>query len=106
MAIASLGPYDIPSRSRQELYGDDILISVWWKDNRLFCAAAMFRAPKAMTWGDFKSQLVDPWAGSDPEYDASHAFTWGYDGEPFTPQDDKTLEELGIGHKHVISMAG
>ena len=57
MAVRSIGEYDFPSRSRQELYGDDQLVHLWWRDNPWFCAAACFRAPKAMTWGDFRAWL-------------------------------------------------
>ncbi len=105
MAVKALGTYDFPSRSRQELYGDDMLVHVWWKDNPMFCAAATFRAPTAMTWADFKAQMIDPWAGSDPAYDPAFAFAWGYDGGDFAPNEAKTLAELGVGHKHTISMA-
>lgn len=106
MAVKALGPYDFPSKSRQELYGDDQLVHVWWRNNRMFCAAATFRAPTSMTWADFRQGCVDPWAASDPDFDASTAFEWALDGEAFTPEDDMTLEQLGIGHKHVVSLVG
>ena len=84
MALKTIGTYEFPSRSRQELYGEDMLVHVWWKDNPMFCAAATFRAPQAMSWGDFRAAIVDPWASSDPDYDAAHEFSWGLDGQPFT----------------------
>ena len=58
MAVQSIGTYDFPSRSRQELYGDDQLVHLWFQENMWFCAAACFRAPKAMTWGDFWTGLA------------------------------------------------
>lgn len=106
MAIKSLAPYEFESRSRQELYGDDQLVHVWWKNNRMFSAAATFRAPKAMTWGDFRSAMIDPWAGSDPDYDPKATYEWALEGQVFTPDDAATLESLGIGHKLVVSMKG
>lgn len=69
MAIKSLGAYDFPSRSRQELYGDDQLVSVWFQDTMWFAAPAMFRAPRAMTWADFRDQMFVPFAEEDPDYD-------------------------------------
>lgn len=104
MAIKSLGTYEFPSRSAKELYGDDQLVHVVWKGNRMFCAGATFRAPTAMRWADFKSQMVDPWAASDPDYDAAASFQWALDGEPFSPAADATLADLGVGHKHTLSM--
>lgn len=104
MTVKALAPYDFPSRSRQELYGDDQLVNVWWKDNPMFCAAAAFRAPRAMTWADFKSQLVDPWAGSDPDYDPAGSFVWKLEGEEIHPEDAQTLTDLGVGHKYTLSL--
>ncbi|MDO5629808.1 MAG: phenol hydroxylase subunit P4 [Mobilicoccus sp.] len=104
MSVKSLGTYEFPSRSRQELYGDDILVNVWWKDNPMFCSAAMFRAPQQMTWGDFKSQMVDAWAGSDPDYDPSGAFSWSLEGAPIQPDEGATLTDLGVGHKYTLAM--
>lgn len=106
MTVKSLGEYDFPSRSRQELYGDDQLVHVWWKDNPLFCSAATFRAPQAMTWADFKSQMVDPWAGSDPDYDPEGSYAWALEGEPITPEDGQSLVDLGVGHKYTLSLQG
>lgn len=105
MAVKSIGEYSFPSRSRQELYGEDQLVHVWWRDNPWFCAAACFRAPKAMTWGDFWNGLVIPFMEEDPDFDPAHPFAWALEGESFTPDPAATLESLGVFHKSVISMS-
>ena len=102
MAIKSLGAYDFPSRSRQELYGDDQLVSVWFQDTMWFASPAMFRAPREMTWGDFKAQVFVPFAQEDPDYDPDAPRTWTLHGAPFEPDDGQTLSELGVRHKDVI----
>ena len=104
MAVKSIGAYDFPSKSRQELYGDDQLVHVWFQGNPWFCAAGCFRAPKAMTWGDFWSQVVVPFAEEDPDFDPAAQRTWTLHGEPLTPREDATLQELGVVHKDVIGM--
>ncbi|WP_370891398.1 phenol hydroxylase subunit P4 [Janibacter sp. GXQ6167] len=104
MAVNSIGEYSFPSRSRQELYGDGQLVHVWFKENPWFCASACFRAPKAMSWGDFYSQLVVPYAEEDPDFDPNARREWTLRGEVITPSDDQTLEELGVRHKEVIGM--
>ena len=109
MAIKSIGEYSFPSKSRQELYGDDQLVHVWWRDNPWFCAAVTHRAPKAMSFGDFWAQMVAPWAAGDPDFAESKGwadFAWTLSGAPFTPDPDKSLAEQGVGHKDVLSMAG
>ena len=65
MAVKSIGTYDFPSKSRQELYGDDQLVHVWFQGNPWFCAAACYRAPTAMTWADFWAGMIIPWAEED-----------------------------------------
>ena len=63
MTVKALYDYDFPSRDRQELYGDDILVNVMWTNNRMFASPACFRAPKAMSWADFKSPDDRPVGG-------------------------------------------
>ena len=103
MAVrAIVETYEFPSRSRQELYGDDQLVHVWWQNNLWFCAAACFRAPKAMTWADFEAGVVAPWAAGDPSFDPAAITGWVLDDQPFEPDPAKTLDELGVGHKSLL----
>ena len=53
MAVKALYDYDYPAKDRQEVFGDDMLVNVMWANNMMFCAAACFRAPKAMPWASF-----------------------------------------------------
>lgn len=102
MAVVSIGEYEFTSRSAQEFYGDDQLVHVWWQNNLWFCAAACFRAPKAMTWGDFLNGIVYPWAAGDPSWDASTVTGWKIDGRDIAPADTDTLEAIGVGHKGLL----
>ena len=102
MTVKALAPYKFAPLDRQELYGDDMLVHVNWDGNLLFCAAACFRAPKAMTWGDFKAQMIDPWAHGDPDYNPDQAKDWRLGDVPFEPDPAKTLAELGIRHKALV----
>ncbi|QIM21860.1 phenol hydroxylase [Phycicoccus sp. HDW14] len=104
MTVRSIGAYDFPSRSRQELYGDDQLVHLWFQENPWFCASACFRAPKAMTWGDFWNALVVPFAEEDPDFDPEARRVFTLHGAQFEPRDDQTLEEIGVEHKDVIGM--
>jgi phenol hydroxylase P4 protein len=102
MSIKALGDYDFPAKDRQEVYGDDQLVNVFWEGNMLFCAAACFRAPRAMPWGDFKAKMIDPWASADPDYRPDAAVKWHKDDKPFAPKPEQTLAELGIPHKGLV----
>lgn len=104
--IKSLGKYEFPSKSRQELYGDDILLHLIRKDTMFFCAPATFRAPKAMKWSEFLEGMALPFLTSDPDFDKSKDLSWTLVGEAFTPDPDKSLEENGIQHKNAIAVIG
>ena len=103
MTVKALYDYDYPSKDRQEVFGDDILVNVLWANNMMFASAACFRVPKAMSWEDFKSQMIDPWAASDPDYDPSAPGGWQVNGEGFSPADDTTLADTGVGHKGLLT---
>ncbi|GEL18835.1 phenol hydroxylase subunit P4 [Pseudonocardia asaccharolytica] len=103
MTVKALYDYNYPSKDRPELFGDDMLVHVMWANNMMFCSAACFRAPKAMSFADFKSQMVDPWAASDPDYDPSSAREWQVNGEPFGADSDVSLADTGVGHKGLFS---
>lgn len=104
--VKALGEYNFPSRSRQELYGDDILVSVVRKDTPFFCSPAMFRAPKAMKWADFVEGMVLPWVSSDPDFDKGKELSWKLVDAEFSPKPDASLEENGVKHKNTISLIG
>jgi len=107
--IKSIGEYDFPSRSAQELYGDDLLVHVWWKGNPWFVAAATFRASAAMPWADFWNGLFVPYHEEDPDFDAAKGweqFDWflavNREEHPVTIDPARTLSELGVTHKGVL----
>ncbi len=103
MTVKALYDYDFPSRDRSELFGDDQLVNVQWRGNRLLATPACFRAPRSISLAAFKEQFVDPWAATDPGYDPSAATDWQADGNPLDMGPDATLETAGIEHKGLIS---
>jgi phenol hydroxylase P4 protein len=103
MTVKALYDYDYPAKDRQEVYGDDILVNVMWTNNMMFCSAACFRAPKAMSFADFKTQMIDSWAASDPDYDPSAPGNWQVNGADFSPDDQMSLNDTGVGHKGLIT---
>ncbi len=110
--IKSIGEYSFPSRSAAELYGDDMLLHVWWKGNPWFVAAACFRAPQAMPFGAFWEALFVPYHEEDPDFDASKGwdqFDWfitvNRDATPISPSADATLADLGLTHKAVLGFS-
>jgi phenol hydroxylase P4 protein len=105
MGVRAIGEYKFESRSRQELYGDDQLVHVLWRNNPMMCAAACFRAPKAMPFGEFVTAMVEPWASSDPDFQPGTTAHWMLESEAIDPKQDESIADLGIGHKAVLSFA-
>jgi phenol hydroxylase P4 protein len=103
MTVKALYEYDFPSKDRQENFGDDVLVNVMWANNMMFCSPACFRAPRAMSWAEFKSQMIDPWAASDPDYDPSAPTDWQIDGAALTPDSAASLRDIGVAHKGLIT---
>lgn len=102
MAVKALYDYDFPSADRQELFGDDQLVYVHWEGNLFFCSAACFRAPRDMPVSAFLSDIVGPWAGSDPEFDAEAITSWQLFDEAIELDGDRSLADHGIGHKALL----
>lgn len=104
MTVKALYDYDYPSKDRPENFGDDMLVHVQWVNNLLFCSAACFRAPKAIPWADFKAQLIDPWAASDPDYDPAAPTDWKVaGGQAIDTGANPSLSDTGVGHKGLIT---
>lgn len=105
MTIKALYDYEFPSADRAELFGDDQLVYVHWEGNPLFCSAACFRVPKAMPFGEFLAAMVQPWAASDPDFDPAEVRDWRLFDEAFEPAGDKSMDDLGIGHKALLTFS-
>ncbi len=102
MAVKALYDYDFPSADRAELFGDDQLVYVHWDGNPLFCSAACFREPQALPFGEFGTQLVPPWAASDPDFDPAGIRDWRLFEDPLAVSAERSLADLGIGHKALL----
>jgi phenol/toluene 2-monooxygenase (NADH) P4/A4 len=106
MTVKALYDYEFPSADRAELFGDDQLVYVHWRGNPLFCSAACFRAPRAMPFTEFVSAMVDSWAASDLDFDPAASRRWWLFDEPLDPgTGEKSLADLGIGHKALLMFA-
>ncbi len=106
MAVVAISDYVFESKSRQELYGDDQLVHVWWKGNVFFVSAACFRFPKAMPWGELVNVLKGFYT-ADPDFvpESLDSVQWIIDDKAVTPDPAKSLEENGVGHKSLIQFS-
>ena len=105
MTVKALYDYDFPSADRAEVFGDDQLVYVLWDGNPLICSAACFRVPKAMAFSEFLSAVVHPWAASDPDFDPNAVHNWRLFDKAIDPGADRSLAELGVGHKALLKFS-
>jgi phenol hydroxylase P4 protein len=103
VTVKALYDYTYPSADRAENFGDDQLVYVLWRGNPLFCSAACFRVPQAMPFGEFVADIVGPWAGSDPDFAAARVGDWKLFGSALTTDAGRSLADLGVGHKALLS---
>ncbi len=104
MSVVALKPYEFQPRDRAEVFGDDMLVHVYWKGTMLFCAAAAFRAPKAMKFGDFLKNMVAGVFGLDPSFGelTLQNTRWYLGNEIIQPTEEMSLAELGVTHKGLL----
>ena len=105
MTVKALYDYEFPSADRAEVFGDDQLVYVLWNGNPLLCSAACFRVPKATSFSEFLQTTVYPWAASDPDFDPDTVRDWRLFDEPISPAADRSLAQLGVGHKALLKFA-
>ncbi|MBB2891953.1 phenol hydroxylase subunit P4 [Flexivirga oryzae] len=104
MGVRSInGEYSFPSRSRAELYGDDQLLHVLWRGNPFVCSAGTFRVPKTISFEEFVTTVLEPWAGADPDFIPGSEQSYQLDLVDFEPDPSLPLQDQGIGHKSLLS---
>lgn len=104
MTVRSInGEYSFPSRSRAQLYGEDQLVHVLWRGNPFIASAGTFRVPRTLSFQQFLSTVVEPWAGADPDFVPGSERAFQLDLADFVPDPDRSLQEQGVGHKSLVS---
>ena len=104
MAVQSIGPYDFPMRDAVENFGG-VWVTYWnWVGHLMICAPVAFPFPPDMRFGDVLSQVFPGVYGVHPDFEKIDwtAVEWILDGQPFTPDFDKSLADNGLGHKSAV----
>lgn len=104
MPVTSIGDYTFESKDVVENFHGNILTFWHWEDHLMFCAAFALPFPPDMRFGEVVETVLPGLYGYHPEtasiqWDRAE---WTLDGEPFTPDMDKSLADNGVGHKSVV----
>lgn len=91
-------------RDQHSNFGGNILVYIGWDDHLLFCSAKSFPLPPEMTFGDLKAGVLPEGFGQHPDFAQVDWTTveWQLNGETLSPQDDKSLTDLGFDHKSLL----
>lgn len=92
--------------ARKNFHGN-IVVYVGWDHHLLFCASKAYPLPPTMPFAALIENIMSDAFAQHPEFSRINWDTaqWLLDGKPFTPDKDKTLEQLGVGHKSLIRLS-
>lgn len=109
MPVIALQPgYRGEVRDRVENFNGAQLVYVLWEHHLMIASPIAFPLPPTLKFGAFVHGVLGQGSSlaQHPDWKAidwSQA-QWLLHGEPITPDDSKTLAELGIGHKAFLTL--
>ena len=106
MAVTALKEYRFTPADAQDKFHGNQLLYVGWDDHLMFCAPFAYCLPLDTRFGDICEKMLPHSFGYHPDWakvDFGKA-TWLKSGQPFVPDMNKTLAELGLKHKDVLRL--
>lgn len=96
--------YAPPARDVVENFRGNQMVYIHWEDHMMFSAAMAFPFPPSMPFGAILNEILPTFYGMHPNFEKIEwdKVKWMLDGEDFTPDPEKTLEQQNIGHKSLI----
>lgn len=104
MAVQALKDYRFPATDTQDKFHGNQLLYVGWDKHLMFCAPFAYCLSPETRFGDLCTKVMANSFGYHPDWakvDFSQV-AWLKSGQPFAPNMNKTLAELGIRHKDVL----
>lgn len=104
MAVKALKEYKFEAADTQDKFHGNQLLYVGWDKHLMFCAPFAYCLPPDTLFRDLCEKFMAHSFGYHPDWaraDLSKA-VWKKSGQPWQPDMDKTLAELGIKHKDAL----
>ena len=108
MAVAAITPdYTGEKLDRLENFHGNQVVYVGWDHHLFFCAPVEFAAPPDTLFGKLVDEMISGAYSAHPDFARIdwNKVDWRLNGEPFTPDREKSLIEQGIDHKSILRMA-
>jgi len=105
MSVTAIGNYEFEPRDRVENFNGNIVTYWHWEDHLMYCAAVALPFPPDMPFKTIMTEVLPNVYGAHPDASKIDWTTveWCLNGEPLTPDPEKSLEENGIDHKSLIT---
>ena len=106
MPVQALKEYNIPAADTQDKFHGGQLLYIGWDDHLMFCAPFAYCLPPDTPFLDLCEKILPNSFGYHPDWakvDFTKA-TWLKSGQPWQPDMNKTLAELGLRHKDVLRL--
>ena len=104
MPVQALKNYNLPAADTQDKFHGGQLLYVGWDDHLMFCAPFAYCLPPDTPFRDVCEKILPNSFGYHPDWakvDFTTA-TWLKSGQPWQPDLNKTLAELGLKHKDAL----
>ena len=108
MAVAAIiDNYVGEVMDRVENFHGNQVVYVGWDHHTFFCAPVEFMVPPDTPFGALVDEMIPGAYGVHPDFSEIDwdKVQWHLNGEPFTPDRDKSLIEQGVDHKSILRMA-
>jgi len=106
MASKVIGDYNPSARDVVNNFNGNYLVYVSWDKHRMINSAMGFPLPPQMPFKALLSDVLPMCFKDHPEFEKldwkTTEVNWNLNGESFTPDVEKSLEENGIDHKSLI----
>lgn len=104
MTVKSIGDYPARMMDTEDKFHGNRLVYVGWDHHTAICSANAYPLPPQMPFGALLSEVLPSVLGPHPDFPKIDwgKTEWLRDGEAFTPDPEKSLDENGVKHKTLL----
>ena len=102
-AMATLGAYDFEAKDRQANFPAPLLY-IGWDRHLMMCAPFCLPLPADTPFAVLREQVLRDLYGQHPDFQRIDwaRVQWRRDGQPWQPDEQRSLADNGLRHKSVI----
>lgn len=108
MAVSAITDDYIGERKdKLENFGGAQILYIAWDAHLMFCSPVALPVPPTTPFSAVVDEMIPGAFAMHPEFDSINwdEASWLLNGEPFTPDRQKSLQDLGIDHKSILRFA-